>query len=138
MEIHSKVLSFYFIRPTWLGKMGNPESSLNPLNDLLRRRRKRKKKCLKISNSKSLFLIILSVLHQGSILGPLLFNRFLNDSLYLLKKSNLRNHAGDTNKTVFCKDLDHFIQILVEKSENAIAIDCKLTTEVLKYLKHFN
>ena len=61
---------------------------------------------------------------QGSILGPLLFNLFMNDIFYFMKESNLANYADDTS-TYVCKDgIFPFLHAL--KSE---------TTTVLNWFK---
>ena len=53
------------------------------------------KQCVKIRNSFSLFKLILSGVPQGSILGPILFNIFMNDMFFLLG-SDLHSFADDT------------------------------------------
>ena len=58
---------------------------------------KRRKQNVKIDN---FFNSILSVVPQGSILGSILFNTFLNDLLTVLKNSQLYNFADDSN--IFC------------------------------------
>ena len=69
--------------------------TLTFLNSCLRNR----KQCVKISNICSNFLKILSRVPQSSILGPILFNIFLNEFFLYLKKNRLNNFAGDNTIT---------------------------------------
>ena len=52
----------------------------------------------------SIFKKILCGVHRGSILGPILFNMFLNDLLLCLKNCDLHNFADD--KTVVVRFYD--------------------------------
>ena len=52
---------------------------------------KRRKQDVKVNNIEKLLKILVSRVLQGSILGPALFNLFINDLLLFIKKANLVN-----------------------------------------------
>ena len=57
---------------------------------------------------------------QGSILGPLLFNVFLNDIFYIIEKCSLYNYADDNTLAYIHKKLEVLQQILVTESLSLI------------------
>ena len=65
---------------------------------------KRREQCVNLNNIQSTFKTLLSEVPQGSILGPLLFNIFINDLIGFIKKSSLCNFADDNTMTAFEKD----------------------------------
>ena len=75
---------------------------------------------MKINNTSSLIRTILSGVPQGSILGPILFNNFINDVLLWLTKSYLHNFTDDNTIAVTCKNLNDLLRTLEKESESAI------------------
>ena len=58
--------------------------------------------CCKINNSFSEWVKIFAGVPQGSILGPLVFNMFINDIFLFLQKCDLANYADDS--TMYTSD----------------------------------
>ena len=71
-----------------------------------------RKQRVKINDSFSEFVTISIGVPQGSILGPLLFNIFLNDLLLFPRKSELCNFADDNSLYAFAKLLSRLLSIL--------------------------
>ena len=75
---------------------------------------------VKLGHCKKTFLKIIKGVSQGSILGPLLFNIFLNDIVYFVKKSNLYNYADDNTLSYSHPDLLETKNVLTSESEYVI------------------
>ena len=80
---------------------GFDKSALIFVYDYLKNRKQR----IKLNGSYSSWKELLCGVPQGSILGPLLFNIFINDIFFFLDKSKLANYADDNS--TYCRG-QHF------------------------------
>ena len=77
-----------------------------------------RKQRIKLGNSRSEWVELLKGVPQGSILGPLIFNIFLNDIFYFVSNSDLYNYADDNCISVSHKD----ISVLSAQLENVLSL----------------
>ena len=76
-----------------------------------------RKQCVKIGEKCSSFLNIIKGVPQGSILGPLIFNIFINDTFYFIDKAKLFNYADDNTLSFSHSDFATLVEILVRESK---------------------
>ena len=89
-------------------------ASLKKIQDYLTNRKQRTKKGSFYSSWKK----ILSVVPQGSILGPLLFNIFRCDMFLILKTTNVTRYADDNTPFVVRENTTNNIKVLGDIGEN--------------------
>ena len=71
----------------------------------------------KINKIERLLKILVSGVLQGAILGPTLFNLFINDFALFIKKVNLANIADHNNIYAASEDITSFPETLKSESE---------------------
>ena len=81
---------------------GVGENSLRLIESYLSQRQQR----VKVGSSLSEWLEIILGVPQGSILGPILFNVFINDLLLFIKETDICNFADDATLYACGKELN--------------------------------
>ena len=79
---------------------------------------RRRKQNVKIDDILSTFQSLISGVSQGSILGPILFNLFLNDLLTTPENSEIYNFAEDN--TISLKENEALLTTFGKESEKAV------------------
>ena len=99
-----------------LNAYGFEKTSLKLIHSYLTQRWHR----TKINNSFSTWKELLNGVPQGSILGPLLFNIYINDLFFILDDTETCNYADDTCLYACDKDLGNLLTRLTHDSNLAI------------------
>ena len=92
----------------------------NEALDLLKSYLSNRKQCVKIGSVCSSFLNIYKGVPQGSILGPLLFNIFINDIFHFIEKGNLYNYADDNTLSYSSNNINELVNTLETESSALI------------------
>ena len=96
---------------------GFSRKELTLINNYLTNRQQK----VKVNGSFSSCKSVARGVPQGSVLGPLLYNIFINDLLLVIQNSDICNYAGDTTIYTCNKNLDN----IVHRLEN----DCGIALE---------
>ena len=76
---------------------------------------------MKIQNDRSNWKLISKGVPQGSILGPLLFNIFINDMFLFIEHCNLYNYADGNSIFASAESIDKAMALLKADCANAVS-----------------
>ena len=98
-----------------LSVYGLSDSACSLVHSYLTKRRQR----VKMGQTHSSWLETQKGVPQGSILGPLIFNIFMNDIFYFIKHSTLYNYADDNTLSFNHKNIET-LQTVIETESNIL------------------
>ena len=95
---------------------GLDENALHLISSYLINR----KQCVKLGSLCSSYQPLVKGVPQGSILGPLLFNVFVNDIFSFVTDSSLYNYADDNTLSYVSEDVNNLVNVLEKDSKSLI------------------
>ena len=82
---------------------------------------KKRKQSVRISNVCSSFQEIVSGVPQGSVLGPILFNFYIDDLFSFIKQATMDNYADGNTLAFFSKSLPDLVNVLENEADSALS-----------------
>ena len=82
---------------------------------------KKRKQSVRINNVYSSFQEIVSGVPQRSVLGPILFNFYINDLFSFIKQATMYNYADDNTLAFFSKSLPDLVNVLENEADSALS-----------------